>query len=96
MSEPWQIGLENETALVMLFTSKTKFGIFAAQKWKIRPFLNFFWTQNDLAWITAIFCFKKYDNISHIFFKNLNFGLLARSICVLPELFDIGGSERII
>ena len=63
---------------------------------KKSTFLKFFWTQNDLAWITAIFCFKKYDNFLHIFFKKLNFGLLAWSICVPPELFDIGGSESII
>ena len=50
----------------------------------------------QLASITAIFCFKKYDNFLHIFWKNQNFGLLARSICVTPELFDIGGSKGII
>ena len=33
-------------------------------------FLKFFWTQNDLAWITAIFCFKKYDTFLPIFFQN--------------------------
>ena len=58
--------------------------------------MKFFLTQNDLAWITAIFCFKKYDNFLHIFFKKLNFGLLAWFICLSPELFDIGGSESII
>ena len=36
MSE--QIALENETTLVMLFTSKTKFGTLAVQDLKIRLF----------------------------------------------------------
>ena len=57
---------------------------------------TFFWIFLQLAWITAIFCFKKHDNFLHIFWKNQNFGLLARSICVTPELFDIGGSTSII
>ena len=63
---------------------------------KKSTFLIFFWTQNDLAWITAIFCFKKYATFLHIFCKTRNFGLLVWSICVTPELFDIGGSESII
>ena len=30
---------------------------------------TFFWTQNNLAWIIAIFCFKKYDTFLSIFCK---------------------------
>ena len=80
----------------MLFTSKIKFGAFAVQYWKIPLFLKFFWTHKDLAWITTIFCFKKYDNFLPFFFKKLNFGLMVWTICVTPELSDIGGSESII
>ena len=58
--------------------------------------LKIFWTHNDLAWITAIFCFKKYDTFLPIFCKTQNFGLLVWSICGTPKLFDIGGLESII
>ena len=93
ISEVSQIALENQTALVMLFFSKTKFCIFAVQYWKIRIFLNFFFIKNDLAWITAIFCFK---NTIAFFCQILNFDLLMWSVCLTSELYDIGGSEGII
>ena len=80
----------------MSFTSKTKFGTLNVQYKKKSTFLKFFRTHNDLAWITAIFCFKKYANFLTIFCKTQNFGLLVWSICVTPELFDIGCSESII
>ena len=63
---------------------------------KKSTFLKFFWTQNDLAWITAIFCFKKYDTFLPIFCKTQNFGHLVWALRVAPELYDIGGSESII
>ena len=87
ISEVSQIALENQTALVMLFFSKTKFCIFAVQYWKIRIFLNFFFIKNDLAWITAIFCFK---NTIAFFCQILNFDLLMWSVCLTSELSDIG------
>ena len=58
---------------------------------KKSTFLKFFWTQNDLAWITAIFCFKKYDTFLPIFCKTQNFGHLVWALRVAPELYDIGG-----
>ena len=63
---------------------------------KKSTFLKFFWTQNDLAWITAIFCFKKYDTFLPIFCKTQNFGLLVCALRVAPEVYDIGGSKSII
>ena len=80
----------------MLFTFKIKFGAFAVQYWKIPLFLKFFWTHKDLAWITAIFCFKKYDTFLPIFCKTQNFGHLVWALRVAPEQYDIGGSKSII
>ena len=84
----------NNLSNVIYFQNKVWY--FRCSITKNSSFFEKFLTQNDLAWITAIFCFKKYDNFLHNFFKELNFGLLAWSICVPPELFDIGGSESII
>ena len=83
---------ENETTLVMLFTSKIKFGTFAVQYWKIRLFLNF----SSISLNYSYFLVQKAWQLFTHFWKNQNFGLLTQSICVTPDLFDIGGSKGII
>ena len=84
----------NNLSNVIYFQNKVWYP--RCSRFKNSTFFEIFWTQNNLAWITAIFCFKKYDNFLSIFCKNQNFDLLVWSICVTPELFDIGFSESII
>ena len=62
---------------------------------KKSTFLKCFWTQNDLGWITAIFCFKKYDTFLLVFCKTQNFGHLVWALRVAPELYDMGGGRKV-
>ena len=61
-------------------------------------FLKLFWTQHDLAWITAIFCFKKYDTFLRFFFLQ-NPELWPTGVsatCSHRTRWHWGGSESII
>jgi len=84
----------NKVSNVIYFQNK----VWHIKFWMLNKssFLKFFWAKNDLAWITVIFCFKKYDTFLPIFCKTRNFGHLVWALCVANYLYDIGGSESII
>ena len=80
----------------MLFTSKTKFGNLRCSILKNCTFFAIVLNTQRFSLNYCYFLFQKYDNFLPIFVKKLNFGLLVWTICVTPEIFDIGGSESII
>ena len=62
---------------------------------KFHFFWNFLKTQR-FRLNYCCFSFQKIWQFFTFFFKKLNFGLMVWTICVTPELFNIGGLEGII